>query len=319
MQINMIRTNKLSYYARNFFRQLIPGSFYTRQLEKKLKQAQGFQKNLIQERVDYYNKLDTEQTLSPGTPTLLDLKRSKKLKTYRFDAYETARYFAPSLRANFLFGDVIHTPPEPTFVKSRPVNDPSPNSVLLKLNKVRHFIFVKDPVPFEKKKNKLIGRATVTQPHRLRFYEMYFNHPLCDLGQVNQEGGKREWIKPKISRAAHLDHKFILCLEGNDVATNLKWVMSSQSIAVMPRPKYETWFMEGKLKGGVHYIEIRDDFSDLEEKLNYYIDHEAEAREIVKHANAFVEKFRNDELEELISLMVMQKYFDYTGQGSYEP
>ena len=44
-----------------------------------------------------------------------------------------------------------------------------------------------------------------------------------------------------------LHYKFILCSEGNDVASNLKWVMSSNSIAVMPKPKFETWFMEGIL------------------------------------------------------------------------
>ncbi len=314
MQIMIFRTNKLVYYARNFLRQLIPGSYYRSRLQLKLKKLDQFDRHVVEDRVNYYNQLDTIQELSPDTPTLLDLKRSKKLKTYRFDAYETARYFSPSIKANFLFGDIIHIPPVPTFVKSRPVNA-GPNSVLMKLNKVRHFIFVDDKIPFHQKKNKLIGRATVTQPHRIRFYEMYFNHPLCDLGQVNMEGGKGGWIKPKISRTAHLDHKFILCLEGNDVATNLKWVMSSQSIAVMPRPKYETWFMEGKLKGGVHYIEIRDDFTDLEEKLQYYTSHEDEALQIIKNANCFVESFRNEELEELISLMVMQKYFNYTGQG----
>ncbi|GIR91542.1 MAG: hypothetical protein CM15mP92_0060 [Halieaceae bacterium] len=68
----------------------------------------------------------------------------------------------------------------------------------------------------------------------------------------------------------HLKHKFILCIEGNDVASNLKWVMSSNSVAVMPKPKYESWFMEGKLIPNYHYILIKDDYSDLEEKLNYY-------------------------------------------------
>ncbi|MGZ8545665.1 MAG: glycosyltransferase [Flavisolibacter sp.] len=308
------RTNKLAYYALNFLRQIIPGSIYVKMLNGKLKNLDRFDRNLLAERVNYYNKLNAIQTLEPETPTLKDLKRSKKLKTYRFDAYETARFFPESLKAHFLFGDVVHTPPSPTFVKSRPVHGTSPNSVLLKLNKVRHFIFVDDRMSFQQKKNMLIGRATVTQPHRMQFYEKYFNHPLCNLGQVNKEGGNAEWIKPKITRAAHLDYKFILCLEGNDVATNLKWVMSSQSIAVMPKPKYETWFMEGKLIPGTHFIEIRDDFSDLEEKMQYYIDHEEESLTIVKNANRFVQTFRNDDMEEMISLLVMQKYFYYTGQ-----
>ena len=40
----------------------------------------------------------------------------------------------------------------------------------------------------------------------------------------------------KVSIDYHLKHKFILCIEGNDVASNLKWVMSSNSVAVMPKP-----------------------------------------------------------------------------------
>ena len=94
---------------------------------------------------------------------------------------------------------------------------------------------------------------------------------MTDLGQVDTLGGRTEWNKPKISLEKHLDYKFILSLQGNDVATNLKWIMSSNSIAVMPKPTMETWFMEGKLVGGKHFIEIREDYSDLESQMNFYI------------------------------------------------
>ena len=86
------------------------------------------------------------------------------------------------------------------------------------------------------------------------------------MGHVGHKDVHPEWRADTLPTHRHLNYKFILCLEGNDVASNLKWVMSSNSIAVMPKPKYETWFMEGKLKGNVHYIEIKDDYSDLEEK-----------------------------------------------------
>jgi len=108
----------------------------------------------------------------------------------------------------------------------------------------------------------------------------------------------------------HLDYKFILCLEGNDVASNLKWVMSSNSVAVMTRPTCETWFMEGRLIANYHYIAIKDDFSDLEEKLNYYINHPEEAKAISRHANEYVKQFRNNKREDLISLLVLKKYFE---------
>ena len=161
----------------------------------------------------------------------------------------------------------------------------------------------------------LIGRNAVIQEHRIRFMNMYFGHPLCDLGQINKDwGGDLKWLKPKISIAEHLKYKFILSLEGNDVATNLKWIMSSNSVAVMTRPKYETWFMEGRLIPDFHYILIKDDFSDLEEKLNYYIQNTGEAKAIIHNANTYIKQFFNKEQEDMISMLVLQKYFYYTRQ-----
>ena len=57
--------------------------------------------------------------------------------------------------------------------------------------------------------------------------------------------------------------------------------MSSNSLAVMPKPKFESWFMEGLLIPDHHFVEIKRDYSDLEEKLNYYIDN------LKRHTNHF--------------------------------
>jgi hypothetical protein len=212
-----------------------------------------------------------------------------------------------------VFGDVTAEPVQPAILKNRPVLTENDNYVLFKLNKVRLFNYVNDHRDFRKKKNMLIGRAVVKLPPRIRFYEKYFNHPLCDLGQVNRDNNT-QWLKDKISIDEHLDFKFILCIEGYDIASNLRWVMSSNSLAVMPKPTYESWFMEGKLIPNYHYVLIKDDYSDLEERLNYYIENTQEALEIIRNANAYVNQFRNNQLEDLLSLLVLEKYFYRTGQ-----
>lgn len=48
----------------------------------------------------------------------------------------------------------------------------------------------------------------------------------------------------------------------------------------MPKPKFETWFMEGALIPNHHYVLIKDDFSDLEEQLDYYTNHYDESDHI---------------------------------------
>lgn len=308
------KNNKFLYYSTGFARLLFPRSLLNKKLLNKLKQADAFDENYLKYRVNYYNKLENQTELPPECIRLLDLKLGKKQKVYFFDTYEYIRYFDPELRASFLFGDIRDIPEIPSIVKSRPISENNHNSVLLKLNKVRHFIYTKDRKKFADKKNMLVGRGSITRPHRIRFYEMYFNHPMCDLGQTNRWGQNDQWIKERMTIDEQLKYKFILCLEGNDVASNLKWVMSSNSLAVMPKPKFETWFMEGSLIPDYHYVLIKDDYSDLEERLQHYINNPDEAMHIIENANAYVKQFKDSDREDVISLLVLEKYFFKTGQ-----
>lgn len=110
-------------------------------------------------------------------------------------------------------------------------------------------MFVHDTIPFRQKKDMAIFRGKIRQSRvRTKFLEMFFHHPMFDCGVVGRnEGCPDEWMREKKTIREHLDYKFIMALEGNDVASNLKWVMSSNSLAVMTRPTCETWFMEGTL------------------------------------------------------------------------
>lgn len=304
---------KFFYYLKNYLLLIIPNFFFRKIFKKRLS---NFSKNEIDnliERVNYYNKIDNEVKVESTWSKLSDLKIEKKGKTYFFDAYSISRNFSPTFKCNFLFGDIDYVPNKPSFVKSRPINN-SQNSILLKLNKVRHFQYVVDNIELENKADILFGRAAVFQKQRIDFYKKYFNHPMCDLGQINQGTNHDQWVKKKASLDTHLKHKFILCIEGNDVASNLKWVMSSNSVAVMPKPKYESWFMEGKLIPNYHYILIKDDYSDLEEKLNYYKKNTDELKRIAKNANQYTNQFRDRNKEKLISLLVMEKFFKLSNQ-----
>lgn len=313
--IHKIRRNKIFYYARHYLRQAIPSSLYRKALPGKLANLEKFDEAYISKRVNYYNKLDTFTQPEQLEHFIKDIPSIKTNSAYLVDTLEYSCYFNPTFKASFLFGDVTTVGDVPSIQKSRPIHGDNANAVILKLDKKRHFFFLKDSKKFSEKKDMLIGRAHISQPHRMRFMEMYFDHPLCDLGQVNTNAGNLKWLKPRISILDHLDYKFILSLEGNDVATNLKWIMSSNSIAVMPKPKYETWFMEGTLIPDFHYIQIKDDYSDLTERLKYYLDHPDKAQTIINNANEYIKQFLNAEQEDLISLLVLQKYFYYTSQA----
>jgi len=305
---------KLLYYFSSLLRELLPWSYSRRRLNAKLSTLSNSDREHLQYRLNYYNKLTIPSVLSANAQKLKDFKMPGRHTVYYFDFMEYARYFNPDFQSNLLSLDVTQVPDEPSITKSRPVKEDNANSVLLKLNKIRHFNFVKYDIPYLSKKDMLFWRGNSGQPARLKFLLMYFKHPMCDLGFVNKTAGYADLEKEKVSINRHLKHKFVLCIEGNDVATNLKWVMSSNSVAVCSIPKYETWFMEGTLIPDHHFIAIRDDFADLEEKLNYYITNPEKAQQIIYNAHQHVAQFKDKYREDLLSILVMEKYFVCTGQ-----
>ena len=243
----------------------------------------------------------------PNWPTVADLSREKR-NVYFFDLHRYARHYPREARLRYRFGDVIDCQPEPTLVKSRPIGQCA-SSVLFRLNAVRHFRFVHDTVPWAQKRDRLVWRGGAYQENRQRLLRQYFRHPLCDIGHVAKERSSEGFDKPFLSISEQLANKFVLSIEGNDVATNTKWIMASQSLCVMPPPRFETWFMEGRLEAGVHYAPIRADFSDLADTLDYYLHHPAEAEAIVKNANAWARQFGDPAVEALLCFRVLDEYF----------
>lgn len=310
--MHISKQNKFAFYVLGYSRFLLPTfSNWEARISYLKTLLNEEQLSEVERRVRYYCKNIVEPTSLSQRTFIKDLKKPKTPKAYYFDTYEYARFFDENLPLDFVFGDVTHIPNTPSIVKSRPISEDNANSILLNLDKARHFVWINGDKPFSQKKNLLIGRGAIfgNQQNRIDFYQKYFHHPLCDLGQTN-DTENTQWKKPKIGIAKHLDYKFILSLQGNDVATNLKWIMSSNSIAVMPKPTMETWFMEGTLIGGKHYIELKPDFSDLEEQLEYYIQHPEQCEEILKNAHEYCKQFSDKKVEELCSLLVLKKYFN---------
>lgn len=315
------KSAKPLYFLRNFVRYCTPRTLLRRQLPALLEEARRRpDSDEIFRRVDYYNRLPRLDAVPAGLRPLAEHRMGTIQSAYFFDSYEFTRFFDDRLLWAIEPGDVTEVPAVPSVLKSRPVAGDLSNAVVLNLDKHRHFLFLRDDIPFRAKQDRAVFRANINYPHpnhvvRLRFVERYYGSAICDVGVSNRAPVVREeWLRPRLSEYDHLSYKFIMCLEGNDVATNLKWVMSSNSLAVMPRPRYETWYMEGALIPNYHYVEIRPDYADLEERLQYYIDRPDEAEAIIAHAHAWQAQFADPRRERLIALLVLQRYFERTGQ-----
>lgn len=267
-----------------------------------------------QESVHYWCKIDAPFDIAEGV-MLGDLSLSEDTR-YVYDLYSVLRESGAPRGFRFFhyFSDNTENPPEPTFVKSRPIEGPNQNAVLLPLNALRHFTFVSDRLPFTEKKDMVVWRgAAASSPQRLEFLEKTFPVDFCDVGDSGHNRGfgrahYAKYEKPRLSIREQLRFKFVLSIEGVDVATNLKWIMSSNSVCVMPKPRYETWIMEGRLVPGQHYVEVADDFSDLEDKFRFYLARPELCREISANAKRYISRFFDLDRQYALAGRVVEKY-----------
>lgn len=313
LRLDVSKNSKFRFYLKGFWILLSPYFLYKKNIFEKYNNLSLSDKKYILDRVNYYNKLDYKYKLNSAI-TISKFINKEKRKTYFFDLLQYLRYFCYTNKVSYIFGDVIKVPEIPSIVKSRPICGEIDNSIIMKLNKVRHFIFVNDKIQFKNKKNQLVWRGKIypTQRNRVFFMQNFFGLELCDVGQIN--GTYVKWKKDKLNLKEQLKYKFILAIEGNDVASNLKWIMSSNSLAFMVKPKYETWFMEGRLIPDYHYVLLKDDYSDLEDKIRYYSHRIDKAEKIIANANKYIEQFKDNVREDIISIMVLKKYFEQSGQ-----
>jgi len=305
---------KIRFYIRGGLRYATPDVFFRRRLPGILRTIDRYDRAELVDRVNYYLKEDQPIELSDDAITRRELPF--KHSFYFFDLQDILCYFPSSFRFNFIFGDVNYTPPVHSFVKSRPVGDSNRQGVLLKLNRVRHYPRIEDSLAFRDKKDMAVWRGVPNHPRRVEFLERFHNHPLCDVGFAGQniDATIAHLTTSRMDISQQLTYKFALSIEGNDVATNLKWITQSNSLCLMTKPRNETWFMEGRLIPSVHYVEIKNDYSDLEEKIEHYISRPDEAEAIIENAKQYVANFFNTPKERLLSVLVAMKYFQLTGQ-----
>ena len=230
------------------------------------------------------------------------------------------KYFNNSEIINFniyiAFGDINVKMKKYCFTKSRPIDLINNFNILLNLNTPRHWKGLDDvknfDIPFDKKNNKIIWRGTTTGNKRVNFVEKYQNHQNDDIdikfSNLCQNVIDNNYIFSHLSIKEQLQSKFLISIEGNDVATNLKWMLYSNSVVIMPRPTVCSWIMEDKLISGTHYIEIKSDYSDLEEKYKWCLNNLEKCKIIAENGKKYIEQFLNQENEIKITNKIIEIY-----------
>jgi hypothetical protein len=122
-------------------------------------------------------------------------------------------------------------------------------------------------------------------------------------------------VKGFRSVSEQLRYKAVIILEGNDVATGLKWALLSRSVVLMPPPTVTSWAMEELLKPWVHYIPLDPVGSNAEERVQWIVDNDDKARKIAERATLFMYDLMfhpeadSDDME--VKSEIMRRYNEY--------
>lgn len=240
-----------------------------------------------------------------------------------------------------IIGYPFPLPAVPVLVKSRPVpspgREPAPGAVLFPLNVDRHWggamMKLNTFVPWAKKVDALVWRgATTGSGLRRRFvhglsrlhrrdidvkFHAYVKGRwswLCNEGDARSSSPARGrhgrcghvccpvYLAPELSRVALLRYRYVLSLEGHDVASNLKWLMGHNSVVVMPPPTMESWLLEGLLRPYVHYVPVMN-VSDVPRALAWMRANEEACLRIVSQANAWVESIVRETTSDALEML----------------
>ena len=91
----------------------------------------------------------------------------------------------------------------------------------------------------------------------------------------------------RASIETHVEFKYILIVDGNCIASAHQWVFGSGSVPIMITHPDNNWWFKKFLKPMVNYVPIKYDLSDLQEKIQWLVDHDAEAKQIADNAMLF--------------------------------
>ena len=269
------------------------------------------------------------------------------VENYNINAYIVPCInFHKKYNSDFLhrLGDVFFSTDLPIATKTRPIcSFDKSHNFLLRLDFNRHFTkpieqIKKCDIPFKEKNNKVVWRGDINgelvkklhgRPLRQTLVSKYenSNNKMFDIGwahtgimpsklsnaflYVSDKEGKDTPGKGPLSIEEQLKSKFLISVEGGDVATGLKWMLYSNSVVLMTKPTMESWFMEGTLTEWEHYVPLDNNFSDLDEKYDWCLNNLDKCEEISRNATKFIKQFLNEEIEEQIEKLVFEKYKEY--------
>lgn len=161
--------------------------------------------------------------------------------------------------------------------------------------------------PYDKKIDKAIWRGSTTGgAYSINNYEFHPRYKLVKLAaqfpdlidakfnnlvfidnEVKDKFHKLNYVSKSLSIADHLKYKYQILVDGNTTSwSRAYWQLFSNSIIFKHNSDNIQWYYDC-LVPYVHYIPVKNDFSDLIEKINWAKKNDDQVKKIIKNANYF--------------------------------
>jgi hypothetical protein len=114
--------------------------------------------------------------------------------------------------------------------------------------------------------------------------------------------------KKHMTMEEQLTYKYIISLEGNDVASGLKWQLFSNSVVIMPVATRVSWAMEDNLVPYKHYVPVDSSMSNLEAVLDWCGENDDACCEIARNGKKYMEQFLDLEREDRLEKEIIERY-----------
>lgn len=136
----------------------------------------------------------------------------------------------------------------------------------------------------------------------------------CITGVVQCDPEIPELIKSKgllskrTTQANHLKYKYLVDVDGNSCSfERYFWVLLSNSVVLKQITPNIQWYYGG-LKPYQHFVPVKEDLSDLLEKIEWAQTHDAEAKQIAANATQFVKNSLSQEDIFLYTTHLLREY-----------
>ena len=222
--------------------------------------------------------------------TMLEMYKGKG------SAGEPGRFIQP-----YVYKDVFPYFKYPVIAFGRQKNDPHtlmiPDTDFLRFKgyvELRNEID-KEDIKWEDKKNIMFWRGGI---HGFGYKEYDSNDPSRCQRKMLVDISNGEWLDAKSSyttkKKEMLEYKYQIDIDGEVNAwSGLWWKLYSNSVVFKVDSHYEQWYYKD-MKEWEHYIPIKPDLSDIEEKYRWALENDEKCKQIAENSRNFAKELDYD-------------------------